>query len=208
MEQPVVEEPIVVLEETPVEQPVLEQPVVEEPIVVLEETPVEQPVLEQPVVEEPIVVLEETPVEQPVLEQPVVEDPIVVLEETPVEQPVLEQPVVETPIVVLEETPVIQEQPVLVSSPVRSLSDPNTFYIHIPVVKQVQYNITGFTVSPNCYVTLGKSVQINVSFTTDAGGIFHKNILLEDQDYNKWGLDDDYIYDYIQANIVDIFKSI
>jgi hypothetical protein len=103
----------------------------------------------------------------------------------------------------------VQEQPVVVeSNPVRSTSDPNTFHIHIPIIKQVQYNVTGFTVSPNCYVTLGKSVQVNVSFTTDMGGVFHKNILLEGDDYNKWGLDDDYIYDYIQTNIVDIFKSI
>jgi hypothetical protein len=195
------------MEETPLvqEEPVLvEQPVVENPIVVSEETPLEQSVVEEPIVE------------QPVLEQSVVEDPIVVLEETPMvqEQPVLvEQPVVENPIVVLEEPPAVQpvlvDQPVLVEvNPVRSLSDPNTFHIHIPVVKQVQYNITGFTVSPNCYVTLGKSVQINVSFSTDMGGIFHKNILLEDQDYNKWGVDDDYIYEYVKSNIVDIFKSI
>ena len=118
------------------------------------------------------------------------EDPIVVSEETPVVEPVLEQ------------------EPILTSLPVRSTSEPNTFHIHIPVVKQVQYNITGFNVSQNCYVTLGKSVQINVSFTTDMGSVFHKNILLEGDNYNKWGLDDDYIYDYIQANIVDIFKSI
>lgn len=161
---------------------------------------------------ENIIVSEETPVvEEPVVEEPPVAEEMPAVEETPVvEEPIVvsEEPVVEEPIVVLEETPVIQEQPVLVSSPVRSLSDPNTFHIHIPVVKQVQYNITGFTVSPNCYVTLGKSVQINVSFSTDIGSVFHKNILLEDQDYNNWGLDDDYIYDYIQANIVDIFKSI
>ena len=146
--------------------------------------------------------------EQPVLEEPVVETPIVesIVEEQPVvEQPVLEQPAVEQPVV---EQPVVEQPITITSPPVRSMADPNTFHIQIPITKQVQYNITGFTVSPNCYVTLGKSVQINVSFTTDAGNIFYKNILLEDQDYNNWGLDDDYIYDYIQANIVDIFKSI
>ena len=168
-------------------------------------------VLEQPVVEDetPIVVEQPVLVQEPIIESIVEEQPVLVqepiIESIVVEQPVIEQPVIEQPVI---EQPVLVQEPIMTSHPVRSTSDPNTFHIHIPITKQVQYNITGFTVSPNCYVTLGKSVQINISFTTDMGGIFHKNILLEDNDYNSWGLDDDYIYHYIQTNIVDIFKSI
>ena len=130
VEEPLVEEPVLpVVEEPVVEEPVL--PVVEETVV--EETVVEETVVEEPVVEEPIV--EETVVQEPVVEETVVQESVVeetVVEETVVEEPVVEETVVEEPIIVtiyeepvplvendnivlVSEEPVVEESVVLVS---------------------------------------------------------------------------------------------
>ena len=100
IEEPVVEEPVVI--EEPVPEPVVEEPV-PEPVV---EEPVPEPVVEEPVpepvVEEPVLVVEEP------IPEPVVEEPVLVVEE-PVPEPVVEESVPEP---VVEESvpePVVEE---------------------------------------------------------------------------------------------------
>jgi twitching motility protein PilT len=112
--EPVVEEPIVLVEPVMAEAPAVEPVVLEEPVMA------EAPVVEEPVVLEEPVMAEAPPVEEPiVLEEPVIAEAPVVEEPVVLEEPVMaEAPAVEEPVVLVEpvmaEAPAVDEPVVLV----------------------------------------------------------------------------------------------
>ncbi|MBX2886969.1 MAG: type II secretion system secretin GspD [Granulosicoccus sp.] len=98
--EPIVTNPVPVVEPAPVEEPLLD-PRPAEPLLD-EQPPVEQPTVEQPQIEEPSV--EQPLIEQPLIEQPAIEQPTVE------QQPTIEEPVQPAPAPgTLEPEPVVQK---------------------------------------------------------------------------------------------------
>ena len=73
-----------------------------------------------------------------------------------------------------------------------------------PITITKTYNITNY----DYHVTrlnLGKSVHILVIFK-DENGIFQReqSVNIMGEDYEKWGLDDNYIHEYIEQNHIKL----
>ena len=79
--------------------------------------------------------------------------------------------------------------------------------IMIPITQTIQYNVVKFDVNPTCVVTLNQQVSLVVNFQTDHGMNIAKTVVLTGQDYNNWGADDAYIYEYVRNNVSQIFNG-
>ena len=81
-----------------------------------------------------------------------------------------------------------------------SFSEPKSFTI--------QYKITRFK-AVVLSIVLKQSAMIDVSFYDDERDypVAQRPVLLQGEDYEKWGTDDDYINEYIIANMNTILSN-
>ena len=56
-------------------------------------------------------------------------------------------------------------------------------------------------------IFLHESATVCVVFTCDDGNQLYREVVLEGDDYTKWGNDDDYINEYIALNINSIISN-
>lgn len=87
--------------------------------------------------------------------------------------------------------------------------NPEGFYsFSTPKSFTIKYEITRFK-AVIMSVDLHRSAMVDVSFYDAERDypVAHRPVLLQGEDYNKWGADDDYISQYIIANMDTILSN-
>ena len=78
--------------------------------------------------------------------------------------------------------------------------------VSLPIYFDTSYNIVSFDVD-TIIVNLFVSAQLYITLRTSTGLRIPKTITLRDAAYGDWGVDDNYLMNYIKTNIQTIYNS-
>ena len=78
--------------------------------------------------------------------------------------------------------------------------------VSLPISFSTSYNIVSFDVD-TIIINLFVSAQLYITLRTSTGLRIPKTITLRDAAYGDWGVDDNYLMNYIKTNIQTIYNS-